>query len=213
MKAFDFNRYIVGICVVLISGGCSSGSAQLPSRAISQSVSISQKSSPLLYVAVSVGSRDEVNVYTFPHGSLKQTLTGFQGITGICSGPGGNIFIDNQTSSTSGFIAEYAHGGTAPIATLEDPSGAPGDCSVDHRTREILPWLMSIVVSQYTVALRVPQSITQPKALSLTPTILPTMRVAIFMLLAPIRLAGFPPGAPRDSPFIFIRTPAANMAL
>ena len=42
-------------------------------------------------------------------------------------------FVTTGSGSGPGALVEYAHGGTAPIQTLFDPS-APMDCSVDHVT-------------------------------------------------------------------------------
>lgn len=78
----------------------------------------------LLYVS-DVGTND-VNVYSYPDGSLVGQLTGFNEPQGECVDSMGNILITNTLDSD---ILEYAHGGTAPIATWHDPGQYPVDCS------------------------------------------------------------------------------------
>ena len=64
-------------------------------------------------------------------------MTGFNDASGACSDANGNVWITNafQDSYAGGTLVEYAHGGTAPIATLEDQGYfVPVACSVDPRT-------------------------------------------------------------------------------
>ncbi len=68
-----------------------------------------------------------VYVYAYPKGTLVGTLTGFNGFQGECVDQAGNVFIANTEASQ---ILEYAHGGTSPIATLNDPNQFPVGCSV-----------------------------------------------------------------------------------
>jgi hypothetical protein len=87
------------------------------------------KTNDLLYVSSNING--DVYVYSYPHGSLKGTLTGFSSPAGECVDKSGHIFI----TSGSG-ILEYAHGGTTPIATLKDAGSAQG-CSVDPKTGDL----------------------------------------------------------------------------
>lgn len=81
-----------------------------------------------------VGSGDDVEVYSYPGGSLVGTLVGFHTINGLCADTHGNVWITNYTGySGKGYLLEYAHGGTSPIATLAY-SGNPYDCSWDPLT-------------------------------------------------------------------------------
>ena len=66
-----------------------------------------------------------------PDGALVGTLTGFNNPSGICSDVNGNVWITNSNAAT---IIEYAHGGTTPIATLNDSGQTPVDCAVDPTT-------------------------------------------------------------------------------
>jgi hypothetical protein len=87
------------------------------------------KKKPLLYV--SDAEADDVDVYSYPAGKLKGQLTGFDGVQGLCTDKAGNVWIANSNKET---MLEYKHGGTTPIATLNDPGYLPVDCSVDPGT-------------------------------------------------------------------------------
>ena len=83
----------------------------------------------LLYVSDS--NNNDVDVYSYPAAKLKGKLTGFSVPHGMCVDPAGDVFI---TSGGSSEIFEYAHGGTKPIRTLQDPGYFPKACSVDPTT-------------------------------------------------------------------------------
>jgi hypothetical protein len=84
------------------------------------------KTNDLLYI--SDLSTDDVYVFTYPRGKLVGTLTGFNQPLGECRDKAGDVFINNLIGAN---IFEYAHGGTNPIATLNDPGVYPFGCSVD----------------------------------------------------------------------------------
>jgi hypothetical protein len=84
------------------------------------------KTNDLLYISSFLNG--DVYVYSYPHDTLKGTLTGFSSPAGECIDKSGHVFI----TSASG-ILEFAHGGTTPIATLKDAGSAQG-CSVDPKT-------------------------------------------------------------------------------
>jgi hypothetical protein len=86
----------------------------------------------LLYV--SDAATNDVYVYRWPTGVLKQTLTGFNSLNGLCADRAGDIWIANTGSSE---LQEYAHGGTQPIATLADSGEYPFSCSVDPTTGDL----------------------------------------------------------------------------
>ena len=83
----------------------------------------------LLYVSDT--NRNEVDVYSYPAAQLKGKLTGFSNPHGMCVDAAGDVYM---TSGGSSEIFEYAHGGTKPIATLQDPGYFPKACSVDPTT-------------------------------------------------------------------------------
>lgn len=89
-------------------------------------------SGALLYL--SDGNTYDVYVYSWPQLNLVGTLTGFNGPTGECAGAGGNVWIVNTYASQ---LIEYAHGGTTPIATLNDAGEYPLSCSVNKKNGEL----------------------------------------------------------------------------
>ena len=85
------------------------------------------KKGVLLYVS-DLGN-DTVDVYSYPQGKLKGTLTGFYAVHSGCVDGRGHVFITDRQQ-----ILEYDHGGTSPVATLEDTNYGPTGCSVDPVT-------------------------------------------------------------------------------
>ncbi len=122
--------------VALLLAACSGGGTSMTPAASQQStvetkrihswMSPEAKSTDLLYV--SEYNSNDVYVYSYPKGKLVGTLTDAEYPWGLCSDKKGNVFIPGQNQSE---IFEYAHGGTTPIATLNDPYGYPLGCSVD----------------------------------------------------------------------------------
>ncbi len=91
------------------------------------------KSSDLLYVS----NDDELLVFSYPKGKLLGEITVASGDFGsLCSDGAGDVFVTSEGSSFQSYILEYAHGGTEPIATLNDP-GRPSGCAVDPATGNV----------------------------------------------------------------------------
>jgi hypothetical protein len=150
MKVFEPSGYALRISVTaMLLAGCGGSQAPIAAPgamsqvaapgAITQVAAIATHADPrkswmapdakkndLLYLS-SHGNGD-VYVYSYPHVSLKGTLTGLSSPAGECVDKSGDVFI----TSGSG-ILEYAHGGTTPIATLQD-EGSPEGCAVDPKT-------------------------------------------------------------------------------
>jgi hypothetical protein len=90
----------------------------------------------LLYAS---GASDcDVYVFTYPGGKLVQTLNacgfGFGPAFGLCSDRSGDVFM----AMGEGFsIFEFAHGGSKPIAQLQNASLLPVGCSVDSKTGDL----------------------------------------------------------------------------
>ncbi|HEY3675626.1 MAG TPA: hypothetical protein VGK84_06500 [Candidatus Tumulicola sp.] len=80
----------------------------------------------MLYVT---GGSD-VDIYTWPELRTAGVLSGFQQTTGACVDSSGNVWIVDAFAFK---LYEYAHGGTTPIATLDDPTAFPDSCSVSKR--------------------------------------------------------------------------------
>jgi hypothetical protein len=91
------------------------------------------KNEDLLYVSgIETGN---VYVFTYPGGKLVGTLDasglGFGPAFGLCTDAAGDVFMAMAEGFT---LFEYAHGGTSPVAQLEDSDQLPLGCSVDRRT-------------------------------------------------------------------------------
>jgi hypothetical protein len=71
------------------------------------------------------------DVLVFQHDKLVGTLTGLRGPDGVCPDKAGHVWIVNNLGAN---IVEYAHGGTSPIATLQDPGVYPLGCAVNPIT-------------------------------------------------------------------------------
>ncbi len=85
----------------------------------------------LLYVSDLNAST--VYVYSYPGRKLEGTLSVPEPV-GLCVDKSGDVFV---TSRTGEEIFEYAHGGTQPIATIDDAGYVPLDCSVDLSTGDL----------------------------------------------------------------------------
>jgi hypothetical protein len=109
---------------------CSALSPTIPTRSSALGGLLGhQARGALLYVS-DTGTSD-VYVFSYPQGTLQQTLTGFTDPAGECVDKRGNVFITNTGASN---IVEYAHGGSTPIAMLNDPGYFPVGCSIDPTT-------------------------------------------------------------------------------
>jgi hypothetical protein len=84
-------------------------------------------------LAYAAGRHGVLYVVTYPQGGLvgEVSLPIFGNSGGICSDGNGDIFVPDVDE-----IVEYAHGGTEPVATLDDGSGnyKPIGCAVDPTT-------------------------------------------------------------------------------
>jgi hypothetical protein len=90
------------------------------------------KNGKLLYITDS--GTNTVVVYAYPTLKVVGTLTGFDNVQGDCIDKTGNVWIVNTEASQ---ILEYAHGGTSPIATLQDPGQYPVGCSFDPSSGDL----------------------------------------------------------------------------
>ena len=151
MGISGLSRYALTSCVTAaLLAGCGGSSPPIGAPgAMPQRPAISQhpgrggswmlpeaKSENLLYIAGSAnGQNGNAYVYTYPQGHLVGTLTGFAEPFGECTDSAGDVFVVaySNGSMTSSTIYEYAHGGTNPIATLNDPKTAQG-CAIDPQT-------------------------------------------------------------------------------
>ena len=71
----------------------------------------------------------DVYVISYPKGKLVGTITNLDTPQGACVDNSGNVWIANYSNNA---LIEYAHGGTEPIATLQEGGNAePQACSID----------------------------------------------------------------------------------
>lgn len=124
LNAFHLNTQSVGRASTLI---IQSGRVPIHTDHRKSWMSPEAKNGKLLYIS-DVGTND-VNVYSYPAGELVGQLSGFNEPQGECVDDTNNVYITNTLDSN---IVEYAHGGTQPIATLNDPGQYPVDCVYDQ---------------------------------------------------------------------------------
>jgi len=115
------------IGAALLVSGCA-GQA-IPQRAVTQTQARQASTGYFTYVS---GGCDGVCVLAYPSGDLIASIRLKGTKEGACSDGAGNVFITNDTQ-----VVEYAHGGTAPIATLALPGGAATGCAVDSTTGDL----------------------------------------------------------------------------
>jgi hypothetical protein len=129
-------RYVFAAsAAVLMLAGCGAGSqssgtpfAGMPEMHARSWMAPDAKRSDLLYIAEETG---DVAVFSFPKGKLEGTLTGIPDPQGECADKDGDVFV---TTFGGQEILEYAHGGTSPIATLENSGEYMEGCSVDLKS-------------------------------------------------------------------------------
>lgn len=83
----------------------------------------SGSSGDLIYA---VDITDKLYIFSYPEFALVATVQQ-QGF-GVCSDTLGNVWVGDSQNNR---VLEYAHGGTMPIETLNDPNQLPANCSVD----------------------------------------------------------------------------------
>lgn len=86
-------------------------------------------SGTLLYVS-DIGA-ETIDIFSYPAGKLTGTITGLSEPNGLCSDSKGNVFV---TEAGNAQIAEFAHGGTKPIATFAAGERMPIDCAIDPKS-------------------------------------------------------------------------------
>lgn len=90
------------------------------------------KKGSLLYVSGGSSYYGDVYIYTYPKGKLVGTIANLQFPSGMCVDKKQDVFVTQLDGTRE--ILEYKHGGTTPIATLQDSKEFPIGCSVDPTT-------------------------------------------------------------------------------
>lgn len=136
MTTLRFALRIASLTASMALGACSGGGWSSPPNAGMQSAASwmapDAKQKTLLYVS-DLGT-NQVDVLSYPKGKLEGTITGFGAVHGGCVDAHGNVFITDGHNSK---IEEFAHGGTTPIATLDDGTYGPVGCSVNPKTGDL----------------------------------------------------------------------------
>ena len=139
MGSRDVSRFALSVCVSIgMLAGCGGSQPPIgaPGAASQNAASHMRKASSSSGDPLYVGSEEYgVFVLTFPQGKL---VTQFEPPDsalplGMCSDQSGDVFVLAE-NNPEGLIYEYAHGGTSPIATLDDYSFYPTACAVDPTT-------------------------------------------------------------------------------
>jgi hypothetical protein len=152
MKLSEFSRNALSVGVAAMLAGC--GGSQppigapgaIPQNGMQQSLNAPRsaleaqrndgaswmapeaKSQDLLYVAGGI-SNHGIYVFSYPRGKMIGMLSTGHPPLGECVDSRGDIFV-----AEAAVIMKYAHGGTKPIETLNDPGGSletAQSCSVD----------------------------------------------------------------------------------
>lgn len=95
-------------------------------------MSTDAKKGSLLYISGGSSYSGDVYVFSYPKGKLVGTIANVAFPSGMCVDKAQNVFVTQLDGPRD--ILEYKHGGTSPIATLDDPEEFPIGCSVDPTT-------------------------------------------------------------------------------
>ncbi len=133
MRIHFIRTHGAGVPLAAMLAGCSGLAQTAPPHNAILASTVSPAASGqtnLLYVS----NATNVTVYTYNDGNdIAQvgTLTGFTSPQGMCTDNAGDVWITDYESRN---IYEYAHGGSAPIATITAKLGLPYACAVDNAT-------------------------------------------------------------------------------
>lgn len=93
------------------------------------------KADDLIYVSTFPFLRQNaVEVFSWRHQEFVGWLTNFVAPQRLCSDKAGDVFIPDAGTAQ---IFEYAHGGTSPIATIDDSGNEPHACAVDRASGDL----------------------------------------------------------------------------
>jgi hypothetical protein len=126
------SRIAVAFCSAALLAACNASLVQ-PSRGtvVALGTAPADKGQSLLYLS-DVATND-VYVYSYPHGKLVGTLTGFGEPRSECADTAGDVWIADIQAEQ---LVEYAHGASKPMAALST-FGPPRGCSVDPTSGDL----------------------------------------------------------------------------
>jgi hypothetical protein len=140
MRSLDFSRCAFTSCVAAMLTGCGGSQPPIgvPSAIPHTSALATHAGGGKSWMLPEAGGGDllyasstkstSVLVFDYSSGKVVQSIKA--PALGLCSDSAGNVFMTNGTNS----IAEYAHGGTSPIATFDDAGHWPQACAIDPTT-------------------------------------------------------------------------------
>jgi hypothetical protein len=136
---------LFGVLVATVPlGGCTS--SQMPQLPYAGAVGTAARHRS--WIAPDTGGKNllyvsyysEVRVYDYGTDNQVGTLSYFTHAAGSCTDEKGNVYVTNYGAAD---IVEFAHGQSAPIKTLVDPSPYATDCAYDPSTGNLA------VINQY----------------------------------------------------------------
>src|SRR3984957_12031743 len=139
MRSLDFGRCALTSWVAAMLTGC--GALQSPigaPGAMPQTFALATHAARgKSWMLPEAKSDDHLLIFSYPKGKLVGEITVPSGdFAGLCSDSAGDVFVTSVGSRSQSNILEYAHGGTEPIGTLDDP-GWPNGCAVDPTTGSV----------------------------------------------------------------------------
>ncbi|HEY4434308.1 MAG TPA: hypothetical protein VGM99_07875 [Candidatus Cybelea sp.] len=141
LKLLEKARCAACLCAFAVAlSACATNQMQAAPTAPAQQAAhrAARSSGDLLYV----GAQREGAIYSYPDGSPIGTFSTSATIHGMCSDAKGDVFIvagkNGAEPSAAGYVYEFAHGGTSPVATLNLPTHEiPVSCSSDRGSGDL----------------------------------------------------------------------------
>lgn len=133
MKRTGLSRTAATLLLALAPAACGGQAASTPpgglgvDRARGAAISTARKGEDLVYAS----NYYTIFVVSYRTGRLVAKIPGVSDVDFLCSDARGNVFA---TRFGNHDVLEYAHGGTKPIADLDDSGAWPWSCAVDPLT-------------------------------------------------------------------------------
>ena len=146
--------FLASLAVLPVLPGCGYPTSafalsSLPASGAAKSwIDADAKRGGLLYV--SQDADQVVDIYSYPGAKLAGQLTGFSAPQGMCSDDTGNVYVTDGGNSD---VDVYTHGGTSPIAVLNDAGYVPSDCAFDKSTGNLAVTNYTALSGQGNVAI------------------------------------------------------------